>query len=218
MRPEPGPDARESAPCLFLRLAVVTNVEMIPGKRVVLQTARVFPFTGIGPGDMPAMIDTRRGRRCGAWALIVGVLALGAAARGAAAGPQARKMTAAPPEKLTQLGSTEGMPLYPADPLPGYPGMDPDPAKKRLPRNTPQLVNYPGSIEHYTLNNGYVPKVNPYNWRTLVKNFVAADLPGVDPALREQFAEPRQYLIPGGGEYANVREQASLRRRSRWCG
>ena len=46
-----------------------------------------------------------------------------------------------------------GHAALPGDPVPGYPGMDPDPAKRRLPRNTntPQLVNYPGSIEHYTL-------------------------------------------------------------------
>ncbi len=33
-----------------------------------------------------------------------------------------QKMVPTPPDKLNQLGSTEGMPLYPAEPLAGFPG------------------------------------------------------------------------------------------------
>ena len=86
------------------------------------------------------------------------------AATGGAEGPMVpRPMAPTSPEKLPLIGSPEGMALFPAEVVPGYPGMDPDPAKNRPPRNMPELVNYPGSIEHYTPKTAYQPRVNPFN-------------------------------------------------------
>jgi len=107
------------------------------------------------------------------------------------------KMEPTPPAKLRFLGSGEGMQLSPAKPVPGHPGVDP--AAGRPVRGQPQLVSYPGSVEHYTPNSDYLPRVNPYNPRTLVRNLVAIDIPGVDSSLKEKFAEPVQVLLPGEG-------------------
>jgi len=144
------------------------------------------------------------------WRALSIVCLLAAMAQGTAGGEyEPQPMRPTPPERLTLIGSAEGMALYPCEPVAGFPGMDPDPAKGRLPRNTPMLQNYPGSVEMYMLSNGYLPKVNPYNYRTLVRNFRAVDLPGVE-AAREMFAAPEQYLKPGGGQWTDVTRTGRL--------
>jgi len=113
-----------------------------------------------------------------------------------------RKMKPTPPEKLQHLGTPEGMELYPSKPVPGYPGMDPD-VPGREPRNTPMYLPYKGSVEHYSPANGYLPKILPYNHRTLIRNFKAVDLPGVPADAKEQFAQAEQWLKPGAGWWAD---------------
>lgn len=130
----------------------------------------------------------------------VSILAAGCSAQR----PEPVKMVSTPSEKLTHMGTSDGMPPYPAEPLPGFPGMDGDKSKGRPPRGTPQLVAHPGSVEHYTPNNNIQPKINPYNHRTLVKSLPAVESPGIDRGLIESFAEPVQYLVPGGGQWKDV--------------
>lgn len=84
--------------------------------------------------------------------------------------------------------------VFPSEPLPGYPGADP--AAGRPPwERYPEFQNYPGSVEHFRNENSkYIPSINPYNMRTLVRNFLAAELPGVAKEARESYAEPVVYV------------------------
>lgn len=56
----------------------------------------------------------------------------------------------------------------------------------------PELENYPGSVEHYRQYQAkYLPSLNPFDARTLVKNFVLAKTPGM---VTEDYAEPIYYV------------------------
>ncbi len=96
----------------------------------------------------------------------------------------------------SKMGLPDGMPLFPSSPVPGYP------AATSAPYNgwdQPEYVNYPGSIEHFRVDKqAYTKPINPYNHRSLIKNFIAAELPGVPANLKETFAEPAQYVAKGG--------------------
>jgi len=109
-----------------------------------------------------------------------------------------RKMTPTPPEELADIGTARGMSLYPSSPVPGFPGMDPD-VPGREPRNTPMYLPYEGSVELYSRGAGYHPKVLPYNHRTLIRNFIATQLPGVAGKAKESFSQREIWLKPGAG-------------------
>ena len=56
----------------------------------------------------------------------------------------------------------------------------------------PELENYPGSVEHYRQYQiKYKPAINPFDAKTLVKNFVLAQRPGL---TCEDYAEPIYYV------------------------
>lgn len=107
----------------------------------------------------------------------------------------AQGMAPTPAAKLADVGKWDGMPLFPSTPVAGQPGVD---GKDRGAWAKPELVNYPGSVEHFRIEGQrYLHPVNPCNFRTLVRNFRAVDLPGVASAAKEQFAEPVQYVLKG---------------------
>jgi len=99
--------------------------------------------------------------------------------------------------------------LYPSQhgAPPGYPGCFDDKweadqggrIKKGDPKyplwGHPELQNYPGSVEHYrTMSQKYLPAFNPFDAASLVKNWRAVALPGVDAARLEEYAEPIYYV------------------------
>lgn len=98
-------------------------------------------------------------------------------------------LQAAPdPAKLTK---------FPSHPVPGHPGADPDPAKNRPAWGKPEYLNYPGSIEHYRMQDQkYVFALNPFNERTLVRNFIAVEMAGARTGMKETYAEPVEYVWP----------------------
>ncbi len=83
--------------------------------------------------------------------------------------------------------------VFPATPVPGHPGADPDKGRPVWERY-PQFQNYPGSVEHFRGENSkYIPSLNPFNRVSLVRNFKAVALPGTESA-RETYAEPIVYI------------------------
>jgi hypothetical protein len=141
------------------------------------------------------------------WPRVVGLCAallLGSAAHGQSDpyAPQPMKPPAV--DYRHESGRTTGMTLFPASPIPGWPGVDPQ--KDRKPFLQKQWLPYPGSVEHYRLFNYRLHPVPIYNHRTLVKNFPAGELTGVTPDMKETFAEPVEFLQRYGtrqytGEY-----------------
>ncbi len=107
----------------------------------------------------------------------------------------AQGMPPTPPDKLKDIGDWKDMPRFPSTPIAGHPGAD---NKERPVWDKPEFLNYPGSVEHFRVDGQrYIYPVNPYNHRTLVRNFKAVELPGVSATAREQFAEPVQYVLKG---------------------
>ena len=82
----------------------------------------------------------------------------------------------------------------PSAPVPGHPGADP--SKGRHPwERYPEFQSYPGSVEHFRVDEQkYIPPLNPFNLRSLICNFKAAQLPGVDAKLKEPYGEPIVYV------------------------
>lgn len=57
----------------------------------------------------------------------------------------------------------------------------------------PELENYPGSVEHYRhYQSKYKPCLNPFDAKTLVRNYILAQVPGM---VCEDYAEPI-YFVP----------------------
>ena len=88
-----------------------------------------------------------------------------------------------------------GSQLYPSQlGKPGWPGMVPGKASPG-PWGFPERIPYPGSVEHVRIETQrYIPVVPLCNAKTLVKNFTAADLPGVQARVIE-YSEPI-YSVP----------------------
>ena len=84
--------------------------------------------------------------------------------------------------------------VFPSAPVPGHPGADP--SKGRHPwERYPEFQSYPGSVEHFRVDEQkYIPPLNPFNLRSLICNFKAAQLPGVDAKLKEPYGEPIVYV------------------------
>jgi hypothetical protein len=102
-----------------------------------------------------------------------------------------------PPERCRQAGAEEGMPLFPGEPVPGQPGADPGVAE-RAPWAQSERINYAGSVEHFRCDEQrYIHPVNPYNHRTLVKAFPAPEMAGATDGMREEWAEPVQFVRKG---------------------
>lgn len=89
-------------------------------------------------------------------------------------------------------------PLYPSQqgaPA-GYPGcfddLKEDGSAKYPIWGHPELLNYPGSIEHFRhYSIKYIPPINPYNQTTLVRNWRVEELAGLATA---EYAEPIYYV------------------------
>lgn len=128
--------------------------------------------------------------------ITIGLLQSGA---GALAGEyNAQPMQPNPPEKCSKAGLAEGMPLFPSKPVAGHPGADPAIEERAWLWDEPELINYAGSIEHYRVGNQkYIKPINRFNHRTLIKNFIAAEMKGVGRDRIELFAEPEQYVRKG---------------------
>ena len=76
----------------------------------------------------------------------------------------------------------------------------------------PELENYPGSVEHYrTMGQKYNPAFNPFNAASLVKSWQAAELPGIDTNLLEDYEEPIYYLPMYGTAKLTGRKRAPVR-------
>ena len=84
-----------------------------------------------------------------------------------------------------------GSPLYPSQlGEPGWPGMVAEQASAR-PWGFPERLPYPGAVEHVRVQmQRYIPVVPIYNAKTLVKNFLAPELPGVAKDRLVDYAEP----------------------------
>jgi len=84
-----------------------------------------------------------------------------------------------------------GSPLYPSQlGQPGWPGMV-DGQSATKPWGFPERLPYPGAVEHVRITyQRYVPVVPIYNAKTLVKNFLATELPGVSADRKLEYAEP----------------------------
>ena len=107
------------------------------------------------------------------------------------------------------MGTAVGMTRFPSEPVPGHPGASryarEDEGAERGPHedgnlvwDKPEYVSYPGSIEHFrNQNQKYIYPINPFNHRSLIKNFLAHELPGIDAKLVEEFAEPVHYVFRG---------------------
>lgn len=92
-----------------------------------------------------------------------------------------------------KLVEMKGWPLFPSQPVSGYPGADS--SAGRPPWGYPEAANDPWAVEHFRIQEQkYLPPWNPFNRTTLVKNFLATELPNVDAKLKETFAEPVQYV------------------------
>ena len=84
-----------------------------------------------------------------------------------------------------------GSPLYPSQlGEPGWPGMVAGQAAAK-PWGFPERLPYPGAVEHVRVQmQRYIPVVPVYNAKTLRKNFLATELPGVAQERIIDYAEP----------------------------
>lgn len=99
-----------------------------------------------------------------------------------------------------------GSQLYPSQVGPaGWPGLDPalktEAGYEDSKWGWPEMVPYPGAVDHTRLHRQrYLPVYPLYNARTLVKNFRATEIPGIDPKSVVPYAEPiyhvPKYLYP----------------------
>lgn len=111
-----------------------------------------------------------------------------------------RPMMPSPIEQTENAGLDEGMSLFPAD-VPGFPGTGDRPDWGKW--GHPERQNYPGSVEHFRVDSQhYMHPINFFNHRTLVTNFIAVEMDGAKPEMREQFAEPIQYVGRGVPAYS----------------
>ncbi len=95
-----------------------------------------------------------------------------------------------------------GSSLYPSQlGVTGWPGMVTNQAVPE-PWGFPERIPYPGSVEHVRVElQRYIPVVPLYNARTLVKNVLAVDLPGIAKERIRDYAEPI-YAVP---KYADAK-------------
>ncbi len=101
-----------------------------------------------------------------------------------------------PIENTRDAGRIGAMQPFPSEPHAGYPGADANTDRRLF--GYPQLLPYPGSVEHWLVwNPHYIMPIPPYNYRTLLRNFPAQEMDGVTDAMREQWAEPVEYVIRG---------------------
>ena len=98
------------------------------------------------------------------------------------------------------------LPLYPTqhgEPA-GHPGCLPHPDKPgellySKDGQFPELHVYAGSVEHYRhYMLKYMPCRSMFDRQSLLKSWLAKDIPGVQPAQVEQYAEPVFYVSRGG--------------------
>ena len=84
-----------------------------------------------------------------------------------------------------------GSPIYPSQlGQPGWPGMVAG-QSAATPWGFPERLPYPGAVEHVRISyQRYVPVVPICNAKTLVKNFLATELPGVTADRKIEYAEP----------------------------
>ena len=101
---------------------------------------------------------------------------------------------AAPKAELQMPLHPDKQTKFPAK-IPGYPGAD---GSEEFPvKGYPEFVNYPGSIEHYRIQDQkYIPPVCPYNERSLVKNFILVEQKNTPKSMIERFQEPILYVHP----------------------
>ena len=79
--------------------------------------------------------------------------------------------------------------------LPGWPGTKPNEKPFNYVYGFPEYIPYTGSVEHVRIEwQRYIPVVPRFNAKTLVKNFLAARIPGVDPGRIVDYAEPVYYV------------------------
>ena len=99
--------------------------------------------------------------------------------------------TAGAPKVDDWVTEFTGSPLYPSQlGEPGWPGMVAGQSSSNQ-WGYPERLPYPGSVEHVRVGyQRYVPVAPLYNAKTLVKNFLAADLPDLAPIRVIDYAEP----------------------------
>ena len=122
------------------------------------------------------------------------ICAIGVASAQAADDQQDRFVTGGP------LAGVE-LPLFPTQhgEPPGHPGCLP--GKFDADGQAPELALYPGSVEHYrTYYDKYLPVRSMFDRQTLVRNWVAPDIPGARPKHVEEYTEPLYYVARHGGK------------------
>jgi len=95
-----------------------------------------------------------------------------------------------------------GSQLYPCQyGVPGWPGYKEGDETRGQRWGFPERTPYPGSVEHVRNNlQRYVPPVPIFNARSLVKNFLAAEIKGVADDRVTNYAEPVYYVPKYSGE------------------
>lgn len=95
-----------------------------------------------------------------------------------------------------------GSRLYPSQyGAPGWPGYKEGDETRGKKWGFPERIPYPGSIEHVRNNlQRYVPPVPIFNARSLLKNFLAAEISGVASERVTDYAEPVYYVPKYSGE------------------
>ena len=79
--------------------------------------------------------------------------------------------------------------VFPSAPVPGHPGADP--SKGRPVGALSGVPELPGFGEAFPRGQPEIhPPLNPFNMRSLICNYKAAELPGVDAKLTEPYGEP----------------------------
>lgn len=107
-----------------------------------------------------------------------------------------------PEDEAQDLSVDEWITEYFGSPL--YPSQHGEPGRPGLDRNSEQFgrkwgfrerIPYPGSVEHVRVAvQRYMPVAPVYNARTLLKNWRATELPGLDKSRITEYAEPVYYV------------------------